>query len=316
MTVETPQVLPGSESAPVRSRRRRWITTIVVLLVIAALVLALARGWSKVSQYDWRLEPGWLALGAVLFIVAYTMNGLAYCAAIEWLSPVHPNRRMGLSIWARSLLARYIPGNVMMVVGRAVMAHDEGVPKRTTLAATIYEQALALGIGTVAAVGFIAGYGNPGDARLLWLLIVVPVILVCLHPVPFRRLSTWALRRTGRPPLDALFSGRQVVKLLVLYAAGTAVLLVGVWALLRSAAGPEIGGVVEIGLAFMFAFVISFLAFIIPSGLGVRDGILAVALARHVPGEVALALSFGLRFVMTLLELVFVGLAVVVGRTR
>ena len=281
-----------------------------------ALGIALARGWNKVSQYDWRLEPGWFVLGAVLFIAAYVMNGLAYCAAVEWLSPVHPNRRVGLSIWGRSLLARYIPGNVMMIVGRAVMAHDEGVPKRATLAATIYEQALGLGIGTVAAVGFLAGYGNPGDARLLWLLLVVPVVLVCLHPVPFRRLSTWALHRTGRPALDALFTGRQVLKLLVLYAAGIAVLLVGVWALLRSAAGPEIGGVVEIGLAFMFAFVISFLAFIVPSGLGVRDGILAVALARHVPGEVALALALGLRFVMTLLELVFVGLAVVVGRAR
>ena len=314
VSTETPQAAEASSQA--RSRRRRWITTVVVILVVVALGFALARGWDKVSQYDWGLEPGWLVLGAILFIVAYAMNGLAYCIAVEWLSPVHPNRRVALSIWARSLLARYIPGNVMMVVGRAVMAHDEGVPKRATLAATIYEQALALGIGAVAAVGFLAGYGNPGDSRLLWLLLVVPVVLVCLHPVPFRKLSSWVLRRTGRPELETLFTGRQVIRLLVCYAAGTAVLLVGVWALLRSAAGPGIGGVVEIGLAFMFAFVISFLAFIVPSGIGVRDGILAVALARHVPGEVALALSFGLRFVMTLLELVFVGLAVFVGRAR
>ena len=302
------------DETPRRSRRKQWITTVVVVLIIAALAIALARGWSKVSQYDWRPEPGWFLLGSVLFILAYVMNGLVYVGAVEQLSPAHPPRWEGLSIWARSLLARYIPGNVMMVVGRAVMAHDHGVPKRATITATIYEQALALGIGTVAAVGYLAGYGNPGDARLLWLLLVVPVVLVCLHPVPFRRLSSWALNRVGRPPLDALFSGRQVGRFLILYALGTVVLLVGVWALLRSAAGPEIGGVVEIGLAFMFAFVISFVAFIVPSGIGVRDGILAVALSRHVPGEVALALSFGLRFVMTILELVFVGLAVVVGR--
>jgi glycosyltransferase 2 family protein len=295
---------------------RRWLTVVVVVLVVVALGVALARGWGTVSKYDWRLEPGWFALGALLFGAAYVMNGLAYCAAVEWLSPVHPNRRVALSIWMRSLLGRYIPGNVMLVVGRAVMAHDHGVPKRATVTATIYEQFLALGIGTVAAVGFLAGYGNPGDSRLLWLLLVVPVILVCLHPVPFRKLSTWALRRTGRPPLDALYSGRQVLKLVILYATGTAVLLVGIWALLRSAAGPEIGGVIEIGLAFMLAFVASFVAFILPSGIGVRDGIMAVVLARHVPGEVALALSVGLRFVMTLLELAVVGLTVLVGRTR
>lgn len=314
MSTDTPQTPPVPE--PSRSRRRRWITTTVVILVVAALVVALARGWSKVSQYDWRLEPGWLTLGTALFLVAYAISGLTYCVALEWLSPVHPRRRIGLSIWARSLLARYIPGNVMMVVGRAVMAQDHGVSKRATLTATIYEQALALGIGTVASVGFLAGYGNPGDARLLWLLIVVPIVLVCLHPVPFRRLSTWALHRARRPALDTLFSGRQVGKLLASYAVGTTVLMVAVWALLRSAAGPEVGGVVEIGLAFMFAYVISFLAFVIPSGLGVRDGILAVVLARHVPGGVALALAFGLRFVMTVLELAFVGLVVLVGRRR
>lgn len=284
--------------------------------MVVALVVALARGWGKVSQYDWRLEPGWFALGAALFLVAYTISGLTYCVAVEWLSPVHPRRRISLSIWARSLLARYLPGNVMMVVGRTVMAQDHGVAKRATLTATIYEQALALGIGTVAAVWFLAGYGNPGDARLLWLLGVVPVVLVCLHPVPFRRLSTWALRQARRPALDTLFTERQVGKLLVSYAVGTSVLMVAVWALLRSAAGPDIGGVVEIGLAFMFAFVISFLVFIVPSGLGVRDGILAVVLARHVSGEVALALVFGLRLVMTVLEIAFVGLAVLIGRTR
>lgn len=285
-------------------------------LVVAALVVALVRGWSKVSQYDWRLEAGWLTLGSILFLAAYAVTGLTYCRAVEWLSPVHPNRTVAMSIWAKSMLARYIPGNVMMVVGRVVMAHDHGVPKRATLAATIYEQAVALGIGTVAAVGFLAGYGNPGDDRLLWLLVIVPVVLVCLHPVPFRRLSTWILARTGRPPIDVLFSGRQVGKLVLYYAASMVLLLVSIWALLRSAAGPEIGGVVEIGLAFMFAYVISFLAFILPSGIGVRDGILAVVLARHVPGEVALALSFGLRFVMTILELLFVGLVLVVARAR
>ncbi len=310
-TTHVPQLPP-----PARSRRRRWITIIVVVLVVAALAVALARGWSTVSQYDWRLEPGWLALGAALFFVANTISGLTYCMAVEWLSPVRMPRRVGLSIWARSLLARYIPGSVMMVVGRAVMAHDLGVSKRATLTATIYEQALALGIGTAAAVGFLAGYGNPGDARLLWLLIVVPIVLVCLHPVPFRRVSTWVLHRARRPGLDTLFTGPQVGRLLATYIAGTSVLMVSVWALLRAAAGPEIGGVVEIGLAFMFAFVISFLAFIVPSGIGVRDGILAVVLARNVPGEVALALAIGLRFVMTLLELVFVGLVVFVGRRR
>ena len=52
--------------------------------------------------------------------------------------------KKGVSAWARSLLGRYVPGNVLMVVGRAVMAEAHGVPKRVTVAATTYEQVIAL----------------------------------------------------------------------------------------------------------------------------------------------------------------------------
>jgi hypothetical protein len=233
---------------------------------------------------------------------------------VEWLSPVHPPPALGLSIWARSLLGRYVPGNVMMVVGRAVLAHDEGVPRRVTLAATVYEQAIALGVGSIGAIVLLAAYGDPGEGGLLWILVAVPVILAFLHPVPFRKLSTWALLRLRRPPLDTIFTTRQVGTLFALYAIGTVPLVVGVWALIRSAGGPGIGGVFEIGLAFLLAFVISFLTFILPSGIGVRDGILALVLARHVPGEVALTLAIGLRLALVAIELIFVGLAVLVGR--
>lgn len=301
---------------PQRSNRRRWITAVVVVLVVAALAIALIRGWSQVSQYEWSLSVGWLLVGAVMVMLGYTLNGLAYGESVEWLSPVHPPRRLALSIWARSLLARYVPGNVMMVVGRAVLAHDEGVARRVTLAATVYEQALGLGLASVGAVVFLAAFGDPGEGQLLWLLAVVPIILVFLHPVPFRRISDWLLRRVGREPLETLFSGRQVALLMLYYAAGMAPLVVGVWALVRSAAGAQAGGVLEVGLAFLFAFVISFLVFILPSGIGIRDAIFALALSRNLPGEVAIAVAVGLRFALIVIELMFVGLVVLVGRRR
>lgn len=312
--------IDAAEAAPTaapRSRLRRWGTIVVVTLVVLALVVALVRGWSKVSDYDWELRPGWLALGVFGVLAGYVWGGSVYNRSVEWLSPTaHPSPREAMSIWARSLLARYIPGNVMMVVGRAVMAADKGVPKRVTLAATVYEQALTLGLGAVGAVIFLAAYGDPGEGQYIWLLAVVPIILAFLHPVPFRRLSDWVFGRLGRPSIETLFTGRQVGRLLTYYAVGVVIMMVGIWALVRSAAGPDAGGVAEVGLAFLLAYVISFVAFIIPSGIGIRDGVLALALSRHLPGEVALAISVGLRFALTLIELLFVGLAIAVGRER
>lgn len=292
---------------------------LIAFLAFAAIVVALVRNWQKVSDYSWDLSPGWLALGVALVGIGYTWNGLVYSRSVEWLSPEHPPRRAAVSIWARSLLARYIPGNVMMVVGRAVMSSQWGVPKRVTLAATVYEQIVGLGVAAIAALTYFGIYGNPGDRRLAWVLVGVPAILVVLHPRIFRPLSARLLRAAKRPQLDTLFDGRQVMRLVAYYVAGATVTCLGIWALLRAAAGAQIGGPLEVGLAFLVAYAVSFIAFIFPSGIGVRDGILALLFARHLPGGAggpALAVAVGLRFALIVIELVFVGIVTLLGRRR
>ncbi len=302
--------------APRPNRRQQVFLVVLGVLAILALGFALWRNWDAVSEYEWHLEPGWLVLGGGLIILGYTWQGLTYVRSVEWLAPRHPPRRIHLAIWAKSLIARYIPGNVMLVIGRAVMAREWGVPRRTTLAVTVYEQILGVGLAAIGAIGYVAVFGNPGDPRLQWILLVVPLILLSLHPVPFRLLSGFALRLIRRPPLEAVFNERQVLTLVLRYAIGTTLLALGVWALVRSAVGPEVGGPVEIGLGFLMAFVISFVAFILPSGIGVRDTLFALVLARHLPWGVALAVAVGLRFALIITEVVFVGLATVLGRRR
>ena len=55
------------------------------------------------------------------------------------------------AVWGKSLIARYVPTNMLMVVGRVVMAERHGVAKRVTLASMVYE--LGLGLGTAVMVG-------------------------------------------------------------------------------------------------------------------------------------------------------------------
>jgi uncharacterized membrane protein YbhN (UPF0104 family) len=69
-----------------------------------------------------------------------------------------------------------------------------------------------------------------------------------------------------------------------------------------------------VGLAFLVSFAISVIAFLFPSGLGVREGAFALALAQNVPTGVAVALSVGTRLVMTLVELAFIAVVVLVDR--
>ena len=53
-------------------------------------------------------------------------------------------------------------------------------------------------------------------------------------------------------------------------------------------------------------------AFFFPSGIGVREAVLTAAAGARLPGGVALAWALLLRLWVTVIELVFVGLAAVV----
>jgi hypothetical protein len=179
-----------------------------------------------------------------------------------------------------------------------------------SLAATVYEQALGLSAAAAGGLLLLAfdGAGEVGWAK--WLVALVPLGLALLHPRVFRPLSTWVLTRVHREPLGALLSFRQLAGLFAWYLASAALLAGGIALLVHSVVGDDAGSAAYVGLSFLISFVVSMLAFIFPSGLGVREGAFALALARNLPGGVAIAVSAGSRLALTVAELAFVGAAV------
>jgi len=298
-----------------RLASRRALGAVAGVLVLGFLVAGLVDGWNTVSAYDWDVDPAWLVAGLAGLLVMYLAGGVVYAEILARLHEPAPPLRATVSVWARSLLGRYVPGTVLMVVGRAAMAQRQGVPPRVTVAAMAYEQALTLAAAGVASAGFLVAYGNLGHRGWAWASVaVVPVALIALHPRCFRPLSGWALARLRREPLPAFLSGRQVAWVFGSYLLTMGVLGLAAWALVRAAAGPQAGGPAFVGLAYVLTFLLSTLAFVFPSGLGLREGAFALALSHTLPTSVAVACAVGVRLVLTVFELGFVGAATIVGR--
>ena len=295
----------------------RWAGLVAGLAILGALAWTVADAWDVVTSFDWQPSAGWLVLAVVLAFISLVLSALAYEAVLGSLHRPPPPVLATVSAWARSLLGRYVPGNVLMVVGRAVMAEDHGVPKRITVAATTYEQVIALVAASLLAVVALLDIGS-GSAvgPAAWLVLGVPLAALLLHPRVFGPASAWALRRAHREPLGALLPFGRVILMVGWYLVTSALLGLSVWAFMRGVGGPEIGDPVGVASGFLLAFVVSMLVFIVPSGLGVRDAMLALVLARQVPGGVAVALSVGSRLFLIAVELVFVAVAALAGRGR
>ena len=299
-----------------RSRRRRAAGLAAGLAILLFLVLGALSGWERVSAYDWELRPELLAAGLALMVVFNLANGLGYVLIVERLAERRVPRRAFVSIYARSMLARYVPGNVLMVASRLVLGAENGVPHRVSLTASVYEQALLLATAGIASIVLVVGYGPDEVDRRIWLVALVPLGLAALHPRVLGTLGNRVLRRFGREPLATLLTVRQLAAMLAYYALLAALLSVAIWLVVRSlVAAPELT-VPYVGLSFLMSFVVAMLAFVFPAGLGVRDGLFALLLARDLPGGVAIAVSTAVRLVLTVSEVVFAGLAALAARRR
>lgn len=283
------------------------------LLVAGFLVWGVAGGWSKAVNYPWRLDWPLLAVTAAVLVGFFLAWAAGYVALLELLAGRRLARRRFASIWARSLLGRYVPGNVLMVAGRVVLGRDAGVAARVSLAASVYEQVAMLAAAALAATAFLLSAGRHWSP-LFWAVLVVPFGLILLDPPVFKRLASWLLARLGRPSTLVLLTRRQVAALLGWFALTMGLLAVGTGLGVRAVAGPRLGDVAGVGLGFLLAWAVSMLAFIFPSGLGVREGAFALVLARYLPTAAAVSLAAASRLLLTAVELAVIAALTAAGR--
>jgi len=179
-------------------------------------------------------------------------------------------------------------------------------------AAMVYEQVLGFCGALITAAGLFPFWrGEPAAAT--WSLVSLPVLLALLHPRLFRPVAARLLRLFKRAPLERVLAYRYVLELLALYVGMW--LVAGVACYLAAAAVTDAGhGLVPLMIAaYALAYVAGMIAFFVPSGVGVREAVLAGALVGSLPGGVALAWALLLRIWQTLIELLFVAWATVMA---
>jgi hypothetical protein len=290
------------------SRARRVGGLLAGALVAAFLVWGAAGGWSKATSYPWHIEAGKLA-AAVVVLAAFNLAWcLGYARLLKTLGAELVPRSRLMSIWARSLLGRYVPGNVVMFAGRVVLGREAGVPGQASMAASVYEQVAMLVTGALGATALLLVANRSGWSPLFWCVVAVPFGVVLLDPAVIGRVANGLLGRFGRRMLLIPLPRGRVAATLCWFSVTMALLAFGVGLGIRAVASGHVGSVSYVGLGFLLAWVISMVAFVFPSGLGVREGAFAVVLARHLPGAAAVSLAAASRLLMTAVEL-----AVVVG---
>jgi uncharacterized membrane protein YbhN (UPF0104 family) len=287
---------------------RRFLGPALVVVAAFFLVRALVDGWSEARAFPWQFDVPRLALSVALLCVYYVQQWGGWRLIMKGFGDPLTTTESA-AIWSASTLGRYVPGKVAMIAGRISLCRKHGIPARATFASMVYENALILITALLVAAASVPLWPPfPLKNYALLLAALAPVGIALLHPKVLWLAANWGLRRLKREPLEeTLHFGR--VLLLVPYYAGGWVLLGLAFAALAAAITPVGWGAVPLLVGgYAFAWEVGFLSFVTPSGLGVKEAILAVVLALTFPPPVAAALVVLSRLWQTLAEIALTAL--------
>ncbi|MFL5843765.1 MAG: lysylphosphatidylglycerol synthase domain-containing protein [Solirubrobacteraceae bacterium] len=297
--------LSREEQRAARSTLRDVGRFLLVLAVLACVSLAIVSQLGDLPEIDWRFQPVWL-IGAIAAIaVLQFLHAAIWRRLVLWLhGDLEPARSR--AIWSASNMGKYVPTSLLAWVMRISMAERAGVPRRVTSASVVYELALIVAASTaVGAYGVVVMPDLQGHA-VRWLVLAVPLLaLVAVHPRVFRSLGDAILRRAGSEPLPETLSEARVLLVAAWYAGSLVVAGLGTYAFARSLHPVDAGDVPTVIAAFSLALALSFVAFVLPAGLGAREAGFAAALAPALPPAVAVAVAIGLRLVQISVEVAY-----------
>jgi hypothetical protein len=295
-------------------RWRRVLIVGVAALVLGFLAAAIASQWSKLPDIHWRFRAGWLvgSLAAlILFQLAHCQLWVSMLAALG--APIHPMR--GRAVWSLTLLARYVPTNLALAVSRMALAEREGVPKRVCMASIVYELGFTLAGSAAVGAYFVVALPDLQGRPVRFLALLLPFLaLVALDPAVFHRLADAALTRLGRPRLPLSLSRPRVLGFTVLFAGSFLIAGFAVYAFAQAIHGVDSGDVGTVVGSYSVGFAASVLAFVLPGGLGAREGAMVAALSPALPVTVALAVAVAVRLAQMAVEVLYAAVTPLLAR--
>ena len=183
---------------PPRSRKVRLALQVgLAALIFGFLVLTVINQWSEIKSEGVHFHVIWLIPGIEILPFFFVLSAYGWDLTLRFLG-----YRLGFGraqvAWGQPLLARYVPGSVLYVLGRVLLSEKAGVPRRITIASIVYEQAISATSAIVVAAYFIIKHPDlQGDSWRWGVLLLIALAIVVLHPKVFGPLSTKSLRALG-----------------------------------------------------------------------------------------------------------------------
>lgn len=291
-----------------------WLGRILQIAALGFVAYLLHQHFGAL-KFDLRL----LAAIAVAFLVAFPTQMLPM---VGWWFLVRGGQngipfRPVYDTYARSALAKYLPGNIMHYAGRQAIGAQHGLRQMTMAAASVAEVLLVVaagcGIGLAGILLSDSTVGLPAHLPALPILLPAAALTAVLAALAIGRLGFGLPAAYRLPPLPLPALGTALASSIGFMAGGAlafaAIGLIGTGA-------PDTVPVTVVIAAYGLGYVAGYVTPGSPGGLGVREAVLVMLLTPAMGPEMPLTMAIGLRLAWILAELGHFGAVVSMDLAR
>lgn len=294
-----------------------WPLSILALIFI---IRAFAPKVQEVQSSLTHIQPLLLILGILSFVGYYYLRGIIWHKLLKLLSYEIPIKD-SLFLWASSQIKRYIPGNIWSYLGLAVLFEKHSVKKRDTAYALVVESQIVLiasSILSLLALTFtidqILPFSLPWWSKNVITSLILIGTVVYLFIGPFLHRQTGVLHKVKK--LFPVFKPSETLFLLFLMICSYLCFGMGYYLSISSVVSLSPEHLPLLIGYFVLSLLIGFLSFITPTGLGVREGMIAIGLTKFMISPLAGFAAIFSRVVLVIAEIIFLGCAYALSKVK
>lgn len=299
---------------------RRVAAVLVVGAGVAFLALTIRRNWAEVVAYDWRVRWGQLALSVALLTLSFAWAAYLWKRVLDRFASATAGFATLLRISFISRIARFVPGKIWQFVAVGQLSAGSGASARVMVTSMLVQMGFILLSGLITASVLLAERipGVPANPALAFGGATV-LALLASHPRVIGLCLTVVSKIVRRPTLVWNGGWRDSAELVVLSLVLWAAQGVAFFLFADSLVHLELADLLPLTGINAFSFVVGYLAFVAPAGIGVREATMASLLGGLLPGGTAAVVAIATRLwsiAAELLGVAFVLLLVPAARVR
>jgi uncharacterized membrane protein YbhN (UPF0104 family) len=289
---------------------KRAIRALGYILVGVSLLFIGHKLWAQLNGVSSFLLSGrrlfQLLAGSAIYGISCFLLAHAWHLLLALFGGYGISSKTSLWIYARSHIARYIPGNVLHIAGRHLLGREVGLSHETLVLALLGEMGGLLAAATtliIVALILLVRHDYPQRTELIAISgLGITVLAVGL----FLAAWPWLARRYPRlSALGARTVRRGLAKVYAIYLVFFLIAGIVLFVLLLEETDVDLLLAATVLLAFSSAWLAGFITPGAPSGIGVREAVIVIVLQHFQPDVPAVATALTLRVATTLGDVLF-----------